>query len=134
MNRWLAILILSFGTAILVAYAAIPHHHHEGAVCYHHDEERGHTQQASHQHGPLHPIDFNCSLKQLFIAPTGKKVIIPDPLYVTWNQTTFSGIALLQNIDLSPDLFPLKLLSYSTEQDLPDPVIILSGPRAPPSC
>ncbi|MFC2101720.1 hypothetical protein ACFLS7_01885 [Bacteroidota bacterium] len=134
MNRWLAILILSFGTAILVAHAAIPHHHHEGAVCYHHDEDRGHTQEASHQHGPLHPIDFNCSLKQLYIAPSVKKVILPDPLHISWDQTTLSGIALFQTRVLSPDLFPLKLLLHPTELDLPDPAILLTGPRAPPSC
>ena len=132
MNRWLAILILSFGTAILVAQAAIPHHHHEGVVCYHHDEEKSQAQETSHQHGPSHPLDFNCSLKQLYVAPSGKKEIFPDVHACMLHHSPPFALLISLDLSLDPGSIPLKLLSYHTLQAFPDPIIILSGPRAPP--
>lgn len=132
MNRWLAILILSFGTAILVTHAAIPHHHHDGITCYHHDEETSHAEEASHAHGPAHPLDFNCSLKQLYLVPAGNRQITPSAFQINKTLSSQSGLPVVIHVKLLPGSVPLKLLSYSKLQAFPDPAILQSGPRAPP--
>jgi len=132
MNRWLAILILSFGTAILVAHAAIPHHHHGGVTCYHHDEEASPPEEASHSHGPAHPLDFNCSLKQLYLMPAGNRQITPSTFQVKKTISSQMGLPVVIDVKLFPGSIPLKLLSNPKLQDFPDPAILHSGSRAPP--
>lgn len=133
MNRWLAILILSFGTAILVTHAALPHHHHEGVVCYHQDACDSHAGEASHCDGPPHPIDYHCVLKQLYVAPIGKKQLFVNDK--TTSREAFSSCTLMsQPVEPPcPVAFPLKFLPSHRHASLYGPVTRLTSPRAPPS-
>ncbi|MBE0648666.1 MAG: hypothetical protein IH596_12890 [Bacteroidales bacterium] len=132
MNHWLAILILSFGTAILVSHAAIPHHHHDGAACYHHDEETSHAQEASPSSCPAHPLDFNCSLKQFYLAPANQREITPGVLLVSNNTSSQTGLPAVMQVRLAPESVPLKLLLHNLPGDYIAPGILSSASRAPP--
>ena len=132
MNRWLVILILNLGTVILIAHAAVPHHHHEGMVCYHHDKANNHTEEVSHQHGPQNTIDLNCSLKQLYVAPSAYKVKTPSAIRIQWSHNFLFAFPSTIRLSSDPGLFPLKLLSYFPPRHYTSPDVISNASRAPP--